>query len=205
MNWLDILVEIGVKRATADKWVDAFSVLIKPETFSLGFSELDDFMGQVLHESGMLERTVENLNYSSAARIRQVWPSRFASEVEAEPYTRNAQLLANKVYGGRMGNTGPDDGWRYRGRGPIMATGKENYLAVGKKIGVDLVADPDKLANPATGLKAAIAWWEGNVPDSVMGDIVKVTKRVNGGAVGLEHRQALTAKVQKALRARGVI
>lgn len=83
------------------------------------------------HETGARFAPVEeNLNYS-AKRLTQVWPSRFPSIAVAQPYANNPEKLANKVYGGRMGNTEPDDGWRYRGRGFVQVTGKDNYAKYG--------------------------------------------------------------------------
>lgn len=200
MNWTNILSKCGVKPSTAAAWHSAFESLITPSSFSAWPHEVDDFIAQILHESGMLERSVENLTYTSAARICQVWPRRFATEADALPYVRNPQALANKVYGARLGNTAPDDGWRYRGRGLIMVTGKANYAALAPKLGVDIVAAPDKLATPHIALKASILWWEGNVPDSIMGDVVKVTRKVNGGTIGLDHRRKLMEIVQANLK-----
>jgi putative chitinase len=83
------------------------------------------------HETGARFAPVEeNLNYS-AKRLTQVWPSRFPSIAAATPYANNPQKLANKVYGGRMGNVAPDDGWRYRGRGFVQITGRDNYAKYG--------------------------------------------------------------------------
>jgi putative chitinase len=145
----------------------------------------------------MLEHLEENLNYSSAALMR-TWPSRFNSDT-AQAYARDAIRIANKVYSGRMGNTEPGDGYKYRGRGLIQCTGKDNYRLVGDVLGIDLVANPDMLARPEWALKGAIAWWENNLNDSIMGDTVKVSKRVNGGTIGLAHRIALTDKAGDAL------
>lgn len=98
------------------------------------------------HETGSKMQPVnENLNYTSAGRIRAVWPKRFTSAAAAIPYIRNPQGLANRVYAGRMGN-GPEasgDGWRYRGRALPQITGRENYEKASKLVGVNLVADPD--------------------------------------------------------------
>lgn len=98
------------------------------------------------HETGSKMQPVnESLHYTSAARIREVWPKRFASAAAAIPYVRNPQGLANRVYADRMGN-GPEasgDGWRYRGRALPQLTGKENYAKASKLVGVDLVAYPD--------------------------------------------------------------
>lgn len=82
-------------------------------------------MAQVLHETGGLTVLVENMNYR-AERIVQVWPSRFRTIEEATPYAHNPEKLANKVYGGRMGNTHPGDGWRFIGRGLLQITGRES-------------------------------------------------------------------------------
>lgn len=97
------------------------------------------------HETGLnMSPNVENLNYTSADRIRAVWPSRFSSVSAAAPYVRNPKALANKVYGGRMGNRpGTDDGWNYCGRGQVHLTGRDNYIKAGKALGLDLVGSPD--------------------------------------------------------------
>lgn len=87
----------------------------------------------------------ENLFYSTAARIRAVWPSRFPTVAAAAPFAKNPRGLANKVYNGRMGNrAGSDDGWTYRGRGLVQITGRDNYERAGGKIGVDLIAAPER-------------------------------------------------------------
>lgn len=198
-RWAEILIALGVRAQTAHAWAPVFSAEIGPGTFSAGDVELDDFLGQVLHESGMLERTEEGLNYTSAERIRAVWPSRFQTLDHAEPFVRNAAALANKVYGGRMGNDRPGDGFMYRGRGLIQVTGKANYALVGDALGIDLVQSPDLLAHRDIALKSAIAWWEKRIPDGAMGDVVRVTKLVNGGTVGLAHRQELTEEAREAL------
>lgn len=196
-KWIEILIKCGVRKQTASKWAVTFENCITQDSFSR-VDELDDFLAQILHESAMLERTEENLNYS-AKRISEVWNKRFPTPESAEPYARNPQALANKVYGGRMGNTLPNDGWNYRGRGLIMVTGKDNYTAVSNAIGIDLVAEPEKLAQPEVALKASVAWWEGNIPDEIMGNVKKITRKVNGGIVGLAHREQLASLANDAI------
>ena len=195
-QWNDILIQCQVRPVTAARWAEVFSATILSNTFSRD-DELDDFLGQILHESGMLEHLEENLNYSAGALMR-TWPTRFNSET-AISYARDAVRIANKVYGGRLGNTEPGDGWKYRGRGLLQVTGKDNYQAVGDALGIDLVNNPDMLAQPEWALKSAIAWWNKNIPDAIIGDTVRVSKRVNGGTIGLDHRIALTDKANEAL------
>lgn len=197
-DWYDILIRCQVKPTVAVVWSEVFADVVKPDSFSQGDAEIDDFLGQVLHESAGLTQFSENLNYS-AERLCKVWPSRFHTIADARPYERNPEALANKVYGGRMGNTEPGDGWRYHGRGPIQLTGKDNYRAVGDLMGQDLVGLPELLEQPRYALEAAIAWWEDRIPDSMLGDTEKVSRRVNGGLIGLADREHLTGLAQGAL------
>lgn len=104
-------------------------------------------MATAHHETGARFAPVEeNLNYS-AKRLTQVWPSRFPSLAAATPYANNPQKLANKVYGGRMGNDGPDDGWRYRGRGFVQVTGRDNYAKYGLADNPDAASQNDAAAH----------------------------------------------------------
>ena len=105
--------------------------------------------------SGMAPK-VENLTYSSAERIRAVWPKRFPRLGDALPFVRNPQGLANTVYGGRMGNVGPNDGWTYRGRGYPQTTGRDNYQRFGKLLGLDLPGNPDLALQPAISARILI-------------------------------------------------
>lgn len=192
LDWYRILRQLGVRPATVDTWAPVFGIEIPtPDRFSLGAAEIDDFLGQVMHESGMLERIEENLSYS-AERLMAVWPTRFPTIASARPFARNPEALANHVYAGRLGNTEPGDGWRYRGRGLIQITGRSNYAALGRLMSIDLAGDPDKLLQHRWALRASVVWWESNVPDRIMGDIAAVSRRVNGGTVGLEHRRQVS-------------
>lgn len=198
-DWANILVSCQVKPITAAKWAPVFAAEIRPGTFSAGDAEIDDFLGQILHESAKLEKLEENLNYSASGLMR-VWPKRFPTLKAAQALAFKPEALANHVYAGRLGNTAPGDGWAYRGSGLIQCTGKGNFRAVGNAIGVDLVKNPDLLRkDPAIALRASIAWWERNVPDAFTTDPVKVTKVVNGGTTGLPERVALTEKAKRGL------
>ena len=155
---------------------------------------LAHFLAQCGHESGGFRATQENLNYS-AKGLAGIFKKYFPTEASAAPYARNPQKIASKVYGGRMGN-GPEstgEGYKFRGRGYIQLTGKENYTAFGKSIGEDMVANPDKVASQYALLSAA--WFfsknglhkmaDGGATDAV---VTSITKRVNGGTIGLPDR-----------------
>ena len=195
--WANTLAAIGVHPVTAGDWADTFARVMSERPFS-DDHDAPNFIGQVLHESSMLERLEENLNYS-AQRLTQVWPRRFPTLAAAQPFARNPRALANQVYGGRMGNDEPGDGWRYRGRGLIQITGKNNYRAMEHITGMPLLDEPDMLLEQEPALRASIAWWEENVPDSLLGDVSRVTRVVNGGQIGLNHRAQLTARAYRAL------
>lgn len=118
------------------------------------------FIAQVGHESGQLRNLAENLNYSAAALAR-VWPSRFTAQT-AVAYAGQPEKIANKVYGGRMGN-GPEstgDGWRYRGRGLIQITGRDNYRAAAEALGLPLLDEPQLLEQAEHAAQSAAWWWK---------------------------------------------
>jgi putative chitinase len=150
-----------------------------------------------MHESGGFKFLKENLNYSAAALMR-TWPSRFPDIDTAEKYERNPEKIANKVYGGRMGNTEEGDGAKYIGRGLIQLTGKENYANCGLGLGVDLLGNPDWLSNPKYAVMSAGWFWNkknlNQYADTM--DIETMTKRINGGSIGIADR---TAKINKVL------
>ena len=199
-EWNQVLIRCGVKPITAAHWSTVFAEVIDDDTFSAGDSEIPDFLGQILHESSALDQLEEGLFYKTPGRLMATWPSRFKTLSDELPYLRNPRNLANKVYGGRMGNTWPDDGWLYRGSGLIQVTGADNFKMLQQATGVPIYDNPDLLRKPsAEALRVAIAWWEGNVPDSIMGDIVKVTRRVNGGNIGLADRRRRTDESREAL------
>jgi putative chitinase len=134
---------------------------------------------------GRMQPIHENMNYT-AARMVQVWPSRFKTEADAAPYARQPEKLANLVYGGRLGNTAPGDGWRYRGRGLVQITGKDNYAKVGRLVGVDLVADPDASLQIGIAARALIYGIRDGIytgkkaADYLPGDYVNARRIING-------------------------
>jgi putative chitinase len=199
-EWNTVLIACGVKPFTAAKWSTIFASVIGPGTFSLGDAEVDDFLGQVLHESKMLERLEEDLDYRTPGRLMTVWPTRFKTRADELPYLHNPEGLANKVYGGRLGNNQFGDGWRNRGSGLIQITGADNLRAVQAVTGIPVYDHPELLRRATLeALLVCIAWWEGHVSDAIMGNITKVSKAVNGGTVGLADRLARTDAARSAL------
>jgi putative chitinase len=155
---------------------------------------LAHFLAQCGHESGGFRATQENLNYS-AKGLAGIFKKYFPTEAAAAPYARQPIKIASKVYGGRMGN-GPEstqEGYKFRGRGYIQLTGKENYTAFGKSINEDICSNPDKVAANYALLSAA--WFFNKNGLHKMADegatdtvVTKITKRVNGGTIGLADR-----------------
>ena len=155
---------------------------------------LAHFLAQCGHESGGFRATQENLNYS-AKGLNGIFKKYFPTEASAKPYERQPSKIASKVYGGRMGN-GPEstgEGFKFRGRGYIQLTGKENYTAFGKSINEDILSNPDKVASSYALLSAAWFFSKNGlhkIADEGASDVIvtKITKRVNGGTIGLADR-----------------
>jgi putative chitinase len=150
------------------------------------------FIGQCHHESGGFNTLHENLNYS-AAGLCKTWPSRFPTLEAAQPYNRNPDMIANKVYSGRMGNTEDGDGALYIGRGCIQLTGKTSYTLAGDALGVDFMHSPDLVAVPKYAALTAGWFWNkrGLNKEADAKDYTGMTRKINGGIIGLEDRVAL--------------
>lgn len=162
------------------------------------------WLAQLAHESAEFTRLVESLTYTSAERIRDVWPTRMWLPSAKEPtcphgkrdargFVRAPILLASYVYAGRNGNGGENsgDGWRYRGRGPIQITGRANYARAGQALGLPLVETPEIVVDPDVGARVAAWFWadRGIGPLADADDLVAVTKRINGGVHGIDDRR----------------
>jgi len=148
------------------------------------------FLAQCGHESGGFSVVQENLNYK-AEGLGRIFPKYFR-DVDPNDYAHNPEKIANRVYANRMGNDDEDsgDGYRYRGRGLIQLTGKDNYNACGATLKIDLHSDPDYLETAEGAARSAAWFWSHNGLNRFADadDIVGCTKRVNGGTIGLEER-----------------
>jgi putative chitinase len=191
------------------KWLEA--IVQTCQEFEINTPQrVAGFLAQTSHESGGYTMLSENLNYR-AATLAACWPNRFAvlgpdkkpikkdgklvPTAVANSIAGKPELIANLVYSSRMGN-GPaesGEGWAYRGRGLKQLTGKFNYEKCGAGLGVDLVGNPDLLLEPMYAARSAGWFWRTNSLSTFAdaGDIKGMTKKINGGYIGLEARQAL--------------
>lgn len=158
------------------------------------------FMGQACHESNWLRTLEENLNYSANGLI-SIWGSRFPDMAIAQQYARNPQKIANKVYGGRFGNTEDGDGWKYHGRGIFQLTFKDNYKRCGDALGIDLTASPELLLTEKYACLSAGWYWNKKALNELAdkNDYEGITKRINGGMTGAMDRVYKTKKVFEVL------
>jgi putative chitinase len=155
---------------------------------------LAHFLAQCGHESGGFRVTQENLNYS-AKGLAGIFKKYFPTEAVATPYARQPQKIANKVYANRManGSEASGDGFKFRGRGYIQLTGRDNYTQFGKAIGEDMAANPDAVSSKYALLSAAWFWSKNGLnkladAGSTDATVTSITKRVNGGTIGLADR-----------------
>lgn len=206
------LVAAGVK--DPDKWLDA--VVKTCAEFEINTPErIAAFIAQTAHESGGYTMLVENLNYSDVT-MAAVWPNRFAvlgadkkpvkengknvPNAFAKALHRKPEAIANTVYANRMGNGTIEsgEGWLYRGRGLKQLTGKDNMTRCGQALGVDLVSNPDLLLEPEYAARSAGWFWKANNLSKFadVEDLEGMTKKINGGLIGIADRKARYEKVK---------
>lgn len=159
---------------------------------------LRHFFARVCVETGGLRALEENLSYT-AERLVQVWPKRFPTLVAAKPYAKSPAKLAEKVYGGRLGNFKPGDGWTFRGSGLLQNTGRENFELVEDATGLPVVDQPELLRTFPGALEAATIFWTKRNINTLAdkNDVAGVCKKVNGGTNGLADQKTWLAKAAK--------
>jgi len=173
-----------------DGWYEALSNVL-PE-YEINTSErVAAFLAQCTHESGGFKRLKENLNYRWES-LRKVFPKYFSTDELAQEYAHKQEQIANRVYGSRMGNgdESSGDGFRYCGRGLIQLTGRNNYTKFAESIGMAVEEVPSLLETFEGAVKSACWFWKTNNLNQYAdaGDILTMTKRINGGTIGLEDR-----------------
>jgi putative chitinase len=185
----DQLAQIIPNNPYVAEWYDAVSRIL-PDYEINTVPRVAAFLAQCAHESANFTALKENLNYT-AASLSRVWPSRFPPAI-AEQYAHNQEMIANRAYCDRMGN-GPEesgDGWRYAGKGLIQLTGKDNYTRFAESIEAPVEQLPEYLGTFEGAVQSACWFWETNSLNQFAdaGDILTLTKRINGGTIGLEER-----------------
>ena len=188
----------------SQKQVDGLNDILKASE-RLPIEHRAYILATAYHATGLaMSPNVESLNYTTAALIRAVWPSRFPSVTAAEPYVRNPKLLANKVYNGRMGNrTGTDDGWNYRGRGQVHITGRDNYAKASRAVVFDLISYPDRALDRAISAKCLVSgmsegWYTGKKLSDYQS--YRDMRRVVNGLESADKIAAYAVKFEAALR-----
>jgi putative chitinase len=174
-----------------EQWVDALNATF--ERFDI-MNPLRKaaFIAQCGHECGNFKMLEENLNYR-AETLMKLWPKRFPTLEFANQYAKNPKKIANMVYANRMGNRdeASGDGYRFRGRGCIQLTGHANYYHAGQALGEDFVMQPELVATPMYAALSAGFFWNTHKLNVLADnrDIKMMTKRINGGFIGLADRE----------------
>jgi putative chitinase len=186
------LSQIITNNQYVNDWFEALSKLL-PDYDINTVPRVAAFLAQTAHESGGYKALKENLNYR-AETLMKVWPRYFPNMEIANQYAHKQEAIANRAYGGRMGN-GPEasgDGFKYCGRGLIQLTGKDNYTSFAESIETPVEEIPEFLGTFEGAVQSACWFWENNnlnqFADS--GDMLTLTKRINGGTLGLDERVA---------------
>lgn len=184
------LKQLLPKNPYIDNWFSALSQLFPDYEINTA-KRMAAFMAQCAHESGNFMFLQENLNYK-AASLRKVFPKYFTDDATAQAYEKKPEKIANRIYANRMGN-GPEesgDGWRYRGRGLIQVTGKHNYTWFAASLEISPEEAAEYMQTFEGAAQSACWFWETNKLNqwADQGDIVTLTKRINGGTIGLEDR-----------------
>jgi len=184
------LKEMIPKNPYVDQWFEAISEIL-PEYEITTPQRVAAFLAQCAHESGGFVFLKENLNYK-AASLRRVFPKYFPDDAIAAQYAGKGEMIANRVYANRMGNgdEASGDGFRYCGRGLIQLTGKNNYTFFAGSLDIPVEEASEYLQTFEGAVQSACFFWEQNKLNqwADAGDILTLTKRINGGTIGLEDR-----------------
>lgn len=205
---IEHLIAAGIKRELAEQWLPHVQSAL--QRFGIESNrQVAAWLAQTAHESGGYTMLTEDLRYR-AETLAVCWPNRFAvlgadkkpvkdakgkntPTKVAQAIAGKPELIANMVYSNRMGNGTAEsgDGWKYRGRGLKQLTGKDNYTRCGAALGLDLVGNPDLLLQPEGAALSAAWFWSINKcgPLADAGDFVGLTKKINGGTIGLPDRE----------------
>ena len=193
-----ILLVMGVRPETAGLFAPHLhAAAVK---WGVSVAALPMFLAQLAHESALFERLVENMNYTSSQQIMRTWPKRFKTKTAAMAFVRHPERLANFVYANRLGNgdAASGDGWKYRGRGLIQITGKDNYRDAGEALGLPLLEEPELLEEPVHAADAVGWFWKSHGLNRFASNINDCTRAINGGLNGLPDRMRLYKRASAA-------
>jgi putative chitinase len=184
------LQEIIGKNQYIDHWYEALCQIL-PDYDINTVPRVAAFLAQTAHESGGYRAIKENLNYK-AESLCKVWPRYFPNIEIARQYAQQPEKIANRAYGNRMGN-GPEesgDGWKFAGKGLIQLTGKDNYTRYAQSLEISLEEASEHLTTFEGCVQSAAWFWEANNLNqwADAGDMLTLTKRINGGTIGLDDR-----------------
>ena len=201
MSLVNLQQKIGV---TADGAFGPGTLKAAAAYYKLNKSRAAHFFAQTAHESGNFTAFSENLNYG-AKGLRGIFGKYFPTDAMAKAYERQPQKIANRVYGGRMGNGTEEtgDGWLYHGRGLIQLTGKDNYMLASDALREDFIHSPDLILSPRwAAMTAGWYWNKRNLnKEADAKDFIGMTKKINGGVIGLDDRIAHIQHAQEAMTA----
>jgi putative chitinase len=180
------------KQSVLEGYVEPLNTVAEYYEMTANPARLAGFLSQVAHESGGFNFVKENLNYS-AEGLTKIFHKYFPTLESAQPYARKPQMIANRVYANRMGN-GPEesgDGYMFCGRGLIQLTGRNNYTKLANDLGISVEETVAYLETPNGAVSSAGWFWDNNQLNDYCdkGDFITLTKRINGGTIGLADRQ----------------
>lgn len=192
---LDLLQHIcpHTKSSVLESYIEPLNTVAEYYEMTANPARLAGFLAQVAHESGGFNAIKENLNYS-ARGLTGTFKKYFSTEADASSYEHNPEKIANRVYANRMGNSTElsGDGYRFCGRGLIQLTGRTNYTRLANDLGMSIEDTISYLETPNGAVASAGWFWDNNNLNQYCdsGDFVRLTKRINGGTIGLEDRKA---------------
>lgn len=208
LNLIMITIELlqkacSTKKSILEKYIEPLNVVGEYYELFDNNKRIAGFLAQTMHESGAFTVTQENLNYSVAG-LRKIFNKYFPTDELARQYAKQPEKIANRVYANRMrnGDENSGDGWKFRGRGLIQLTGRDNYTKLANDLEMTLDETVKYLETP-NGATASAGWfWDNNDLNSYCdkGDFIGLTKRINGGTIGLEDRQQYYNKILQLLK-----
>ena len=201
MITVDQLQTLIPNNSDPQTWLDALNTVMPLYDINTN-QRIAAFLAQCIHESNQFTVLKENLNYNAQA-LQRVWPTHFPDEDTADAYAHQPEKIANRAYANRMGNgdEASGDGWKYAGKGAIQLTGHDNCAAFAADAGMDLDDVPAYLLTPEGAVKSACYFWKTNHLNGIAdtGNIDLISKKVNGGTIGMAERHSIYTDALTAL------